>query len=74
VCRKCYIHPLVVDAYMGGDVIKPSKRRPGGGARLSPQESAVVALIDRWSPRLRSGQAPRPRSRQGRRRTRSKAA
>ena len=50
VCRKSYIHPAVVDAYMDGDVIKPSKRRLGG-SRLSPQEAAVVNLLARWSRR-----------------------
>jgi DNA topoisomerase-1 len=47
VCRKCYIHPLVFDAYMAGDVMKASRRRFTGRRRLSPQESAVVALIER---------------------------
>jgi len=47
VCRKCYIHPLVFDAYMAGDVVKPSRRRLTGRRRLSPHESAVVALIER---------------------------
>ena len=47
VCRKCYIHPLVFDAYMAGDVVKPSRRRLTGRGRLSPEESAVVALIAR---------------------------
>jgi DNA topoisomerase I len=51
VCRKCYIHPLVFDAYMAGDVVKPSKRRLTGRRRLSPQESAVVALIERMRSR-----------------------
>jgi DNA topoisomerase-1 len=51
VCRKCYIHPLVFDAYMAGDVVKPSRRGPTGRSRLSPQESAVVALIERMRSR-----------------------
>jgi len=50
VCRKSYIHPAVVDAYMDGDVIRPSRRRVGG-SRFSPQEAAVVNLIARWSKR-----------------------
>jgi DNA topoisomerase-1 len=56
VCRKSYIHPAVVDAYMDGDVIKPSKRRLGG-SRLSPQEAAVVSLLARWSRRRLASQA-----------------
>jgi DNA topoisomerase-1 len=47
VCRKCYIHPRVLDAYMAGDVVKRSTRRQTGRGRLSPHESAVVALIER---------------------------
>ena len=51
VCRKCYIHPAVVDAYMEGDVIRPSRRGLAGRGRLSPQEAAVVSLIARASRR-----------------------
>ena len=56
VCRKSYIHPAVVDAYMDGDAIRPSKRRLGG-SRLSPQEAAVVNLIARWSKRRSTSKA-----------------
>ena len=56
VCRKSYIHPAVVDAYMDGEVIKPSKRRLGG-SRLSPQEAAVLSLLARWSRRRSASQA-----------------
>jgi DNA topoisomerase-1 len=51
VCRKCYIHPAIVDAYLEGEAIKPSQSRLAGRHRLSPQEEAVVALIARWSKR-----------------------
>jgi DNA topoisomerase I len=51
VCRKCYIHPAVVDAYMDGEVVKPARRGLAGRGRLSPQEVAVVALIARASRR-----------------------
>jgi DNA topoisomerase-1 len=57
VCRKCYIHPAVVDAYIDGDVIKPAKRRRLSRSRLSPQETAVVALIARMSRRARRSAA-----------------
>jgi DNA topoisomerase-1 len=49
VCRKCYIHPAVFDAYMNGDIVTSSKRRAASRSRLSPQEAAVVALIRRWT-------------------------
>ena len=53
VCRKCYIHPVVFDAYMSGDVITPSKRRARSRSRLSSQEAAVVDLIERWAGKAR---------------------
>src|SRR5438105_1228250 len=51
VCRKCYIHPAILDAYMDGATIqtirtraaKLAKSRPG----LTVEEAAVVGLIER---------------------------
>jgi DNA topoisomerase-1 len=57
VCRKCYIHPAVVDAYLEGEAIKTSNRRLAARSRLSPQEAAVVALISRWSKRRATSKA-----------------
>ena len=54
VCRKCYIHPAVLDSYMDGEIIKPSPRRSSAASRLSPQEAAVVALIARRLKRSKS--------------------
>jgi DNA topoisomerase I len=51
VCRKCYIHPAVIDAYMDGVTLAtPRARAPRlAGARpaLSQEEAAVVGLIQR---------------------------
>ena len=58
VCRKSYIHPVVFDAYMNGEVIKITRRPGAAQGRLSAEEAAVVSLLERW----------------GRRRARSKAA
>jgi DNA topoisomerase I len=50
ICRKSYVHPLVIDAYLQGTVLGVL-RRPGGraGARarpgLRPEEAAVLALL-----------------------------
>ena len=48
VCRKCYIHPAVFDAYMDGSLVKAGA---GRGARrsgaLSEPETAVLALLRR---------------------------
>ncbi len=50
VSRKCYIHPIVLEAYMDGEVIRVGRGRDSSGRRssaLQPEESAVVALIER---------------------------
>lgn len=53
VCRKCYIHPVVLDSYMSGLTVKVGSRgevsaqgrtRAGG---LSPGEKAVLALLQK---------------------------
>jgi DNA topoisomerase-1 len=46
VCRKCYVHPAVFDAYRAGVTIadvRPGPRRP----HFSAQEAAVLALLKR---------------------------
>ena len=51
VCRKCYIHPAILDAYMDGATIDTLKSRALRLARsrpaLSPEEAAVVGLLER---------------------------
>jgi DNA topoisomerase-1 len=60
VCRKCYVHPGVIDAYLGGTVVcveGPCRQEDAaGGARagtdtggdgLDPDERAVLALLQR---------------------------
>ena len=50
VCRKCYVHPEVIDAYLAGELaleIAPPSI-PGGPDRppsLSAEEAAVLALL-----------------------------
>jgi len=49
VCRKSYIHPAVLAAYMEGETIPPA---PGGASRrglLSADERAVLTLLERRS-------------------------
>lgn len=53
VCRKCYIHPAIIDAYLNQS---PITRKPGRAAptriariRLSDTEQAVVKLLRRQS-------------------------
>ncbi len=52
VCRKCYIHPVVVDAYLSGITIAVTSNRAPARHALSACERAVVRLI-RAQERLR---------------------
>jgi len=51
VCRKCYIHPAILDAYMDGATIQTVKARAAKLARsrgaLTPEETAVVGILER---------------------------
>jgi DNA topoisomerase I len=50
VCRKCYVHPELIEAYLDGSMLKTLKQRAEqemtkGLASLRPEEAAVVALL-----------------------------
>jgi DNA topoisomerase-1 len=50
VCRKCYVHPAVIDSYLDGSMLENLKRRAEdelreGVAELRPEEAAVLALL-----------------------------
>jgi DNA topoisomerase I len=49
VCRKCYIHPAVFDAYLDGTILKAATRaqRARDTAELSEEEAAVLDLLER---------------------------
>jgi DNA topoisomerase I len=51
VCRKCYIHPAVFDAYLDGSMLKTVAQRAQRVARdashLSEGEAAVLGLLQR---------------------------
>jgi DNA topoisomerase-1 len=53
VCRKCYIHPAVLESYLEGSFIEQAARRARkitAGKRLGeldPEESAVLVLLQR---------------------------
>jgi DNA topoisomerase-1 len=51
VCRKCYIHPAIFDAYMDGSMLKTISQRAGQAAKaigeLSAGEAAVLGLLQR---------------------------
>ena len=50
VCRKCYIHPEVIESYLDGSMLQTLKQRAEAeiGAKLAtlrPEEAAVLALL-----------------------------
>jgi len=51
ICRKCYVHPAVIDSYLDGSTLNVVRQRAGhlrsGGARLRPEESSVLALLEK---------------------------
>jgi DNA topoisomerase-1 len=51
VCRKCYIHPAILDEYMDGATILTLKKRAAklsrARATLNGEEAAVVHMIER---------------------------
>ena len=49
VCRKSYVHPAVVDAFLEGDVIASARRGSARTGRLTADEAAVARLIERRS-------------------------
>jgi DNA topoisomerase-1 len=68
VCRKCYIHPVIFDAYLDGSMVKTVADRARRAARkvadFTEAEAAVLGLLQR---RLASasaqGASARPRRR-----------
>jgi DNA topoisomerase-1 len=50
VCRKCYIHPDVIDSYLDGTLVRTLKRRAeeqlsSSLHSLDPEEAAVLGLL-----------------------------
>jgi DNA topoisomerase-1 len=72
ICRKCYVHPAVIEAYMERSLVQMLKRQTerelrGPLHRLSAEEAAVLALLQqRMEQELRAG-APRGNGRARRR-------
>jgi DNA topoisomerase I len=55
ICRKCYVHPALLEAYLDG-AFKLGKAKRAG---LSAHESAVLAFLDRRGPRRRDANSER---------------
>ena len=76
VCRKCYVHPAIVDSYLEGGTIEVLERRTKkkmqrGGNGLKRDEQAVLALLRRRlgeSKSRLSARQSKPRTRRVRRR------
>jgi DNA topoisomerase-1 len=52
VCRKCYVHPAVLDAYLDGTMLEGLRARAEESLvedleDLQPEEAAVLALLER---------------------------
>jgi DNA topoisomerase-1 len=50
ICRKCYIHPRIINMYLDGTMVRALKRRAEKTLRedvhaLQPEEAAVVGLL-----------------------------
>jgi DNA topoisomerase-1 len=53
VCRKCYIHPAVIDAYLAGSLVHTLRQRAESELtqsldKLKPEEAAVLAFLQQW--------------------------
>jgi DNA topoisomerase-1 len=56
VCRKCYVHPAVIDAYLDGSMMKTVAARARAAkavGRMTAAETAVLSLLQRLSTRSR---------------------
>ena len=65
ICRKCYVHPAVIDAYLDGTILEASRVRTEQELvedlpALQPEEAAVVALLQQ---RLHSAIPAAPKAR-----------
>ncbi|WP_343731357.1 DNA topoisomerase IB [Duganella sp.] len=50
ICRKCYVHPAVIESYLDGTMLKTLRRRARQELQedlhaLHPEEAAVLALL-----------------------------
>jgi DNA topoisomerase-1 len=50
VCRKCYVHPAVINAYLDGSLLDTLRQRveneiAGSLAELPSEEAAVLAFL-----------------------------
>jgi DNA topoisomerase I len=53
VCRKCYVHPAIIDAYLAGSLVRTLRQRAESELtqsldQLKPEEAAVLAFLQQW--------------------------
>ena len=51
ICRKCYVHPAILDSYLDGTMLASLKKRTkavlnNSISDLQPEEAAVMALLE----------------------------
>src|SRR5262249_50333122 len=70
VCRKCYVHPAALEAYLDGSLLETLERRVeselrGALSELPPEEAAVRAFLQQrlGSEAEAQGVPARPRGR-----------
>jgi DNA topoisomerase-1 len=68
ICRKSYVHPAIIEAYMDRSLVRTLKRQTekelrGTVHRLSSEEAAVLALLQqRMEQELASARSVRPKT------------
>lgn len=67
ICRKCYVHPAVIESYLDGTMLQALRERTREELQnelhqLSPEEAAVVALLQERL-QAKATEAPQPRRR-----------
>lgn len=50
ICRKCYVHPAIIDSYLAGTMklrVKAGAGADAGAGQLTPEEQAVLRFLKR---------------------------
>jgi DNA topoisomerase-1 len=53
ICRKCYVHPDIIDAYMSGDLVKMTDAKIAEKfkrqfSKLTSDEVMVLSFLHKW--------------------------
>ncbi|MET1113566.1 MAG: DNA topoisomerase IB, partial [Comamonas sp.] len=68
ICRKCYVHPAVLEAYLEGAMLEAMRERTeqelaGDLHALQPEEAAVLAMLQQRLQHVQEEQAKPARAR-----------